>query len=139
MHEKEEEGEEEVSEQEVMSKGTRVHYVFWDGGPGGGAQYDEIYHYQGKYWTQSYASGFEGPYDTMDEALSGEFLGVSNAVERIENDELSTRELVDRLTVHGADPGHVVEINDEEWEVQEDGTLAPVDPDDSDSSKDDDE
>lgn len=55
----------------LLKRGTRVLHLYWDsGGPGAGADCEDIYKFQDVYWVRSSSGGFSGPYDSLDEAMA---------------------------------------------------------------------
>jgi hypothetical protein len=120
----EEFSDEELTER-VCEEGDWVLSLHWDsGGPGAGAGVESIYKFKNQYWYYSIDNGLSGPFDSLTEALDG--FGVTDATERIDCAELTAAELADRLDLDHAEPGHRLQINDEEWEVSSDGKLERV-------------
>lgn len=107
----------------IKEQGDCVCSLFWDsGGPGAGADYEQIYKYKDEYWQKSSVDGFNGPYDTLKAAMN-DFIGVTGATVSIDCRELSSGELASTVEVMDVEPGHQVELNGEEWEVSDGGRL----------------
>ena len=118
----------EILDDLIRDKGTVVFEHFWDsGGPGAGADSERIYKFAGYFWPCCSTEGFSGPFDELAEAL-GEMNVVTSATEWIACDAMETQEIVGKLRVVDAPPGHRFEINGEPWAVAANGELTP-DPD----------
>jgi hypothetical protein len=117
----------EVVTEILHEEGEWVYRLFWDsGGPGAGAEYEKIYKFRDRYWPHSSVEGFSGPFDSLEEALTGDFLAITDATVSIECRELSAAELAKRVVIYSAEPGHSVKINGEAWRVSEDKTLERI-------------
>lgn len=101
--------------QYIIDEGEVVYSLEWDsGGPGAGAGENKVCHWKGKFASSS-DSGYEGPFDTLDEALeSNSCLCVTTATYNIESSMLSAKEIAKRLECFAND-GYVVQINGESW------------------------
>ena len=123
---------EELSDQElgerISEQGERVFSIHWDsGGPGIGAGVDSIYKFKNQYWNYSFHNEVSGPFHSLTEAMEfPDFFGVTGATECIYCAQFTAPEVVSRLEIYDAEPGHRVQINDEEWEVSLDGKLERV-------------
>ena len=85
-----------------------------------------IYKFRERYWPHSSAEGFSGPFDSLEEALTGDFLAITDATVSIECRELSAAELAKRVAIYSAEPGHAVKVNGQTWMVSDDKTLEKV-------------
>jgi len=85
-----------------------------------------IYKFRDRYWPHSSAEGFSGPFDSLEEALTGDFLAITDATVSIECRELSAAELAKRVAIYSAEPGHAVKVNGQTWMVSDDKTLEKV-------------
>src|SRR5262249_33258731 len=108
----------------ISEEGERVFSLHWDrGGPGIGAGVDSIHKFKDQYWNFSFDNEVSGPFDSLTEAMQFAEFGVTGATECIYCTEFTAPELASRLEIYDAEPGHRVQINDEEWEVSPDGKL----------------
>jgi hypothetical protein len=117
----------ELVEEMIFEEGQKVYDLYWDsGGSGAGADSEVVYKFRDRYWTYSLVDeGFSGPFDTLAQALEGDFLYVTEATEIITCEELTAAQLAKKLTYFG-EPGHILEINGEEWKAGRDGRFRKV-------------
>lgn len=102
---------------ELLSRlGLEVFRLEWDsGGPGAGAGTELVYEFQGKYFTASADFGWNGPYETLDEALAGKIF-VSAATREVWCSEWSEEEIIARMELY--DPLPRITINGSEWALE---------------------
>lgn len=101
----------------IYSEGQQVYSMEWDsGGPGAGAGRESVYAWQERYWISSSTFGISGgPFDTLEEALQGDLVAVTDATVSIEC-PLPDEDLIVRLHIL-APQGHTVEINNSTYVV----------------------
>lgn len=102
---------------EVLSGlGHEAFRLEWDsGGPGAGAGTELVYEFQEKYFTASADFGWNGPYESLDEALGGRII-VTGATREISCWEWTDEELIARMELH--DPQPVIRINGTDWPLE---------------------
>ena len=113
--------------EEVVTKGKCVFSIYWDtGSPLAGAQVEQIYKYQGQYWTDKFQEEMMGPFTSFVEALEP-MLEIGNVTEYIECTEMGDEELAERLVVYNCDGGETFTINGRSYTVlDESGALSPT-------------
>jgi hypothetical protein len=108
----------------VLKEGKTVYSLFWDsGGPGGGAGSEAIIKFKHLYWTCTEYTGFSGPYDALEYALSSEFTTVTSATQSINSSELSIAEIVELLEPFDIDYTKRLVINGRDWVITTDGEF----------------
>ena len=95
--------------------GEEVFMLYWDsGGPGAGAGVERVYRLGGKYLKASDSFGWDGPYDTLDQAHGTIF--VTGATREITCSEWGEDEIIARMELH--DPRSSLMINGTEWPLE---------------------
>ncbi|HPF72477.1 MAG TPA: hypothetical protein PLX09_02625 [Xanthomonadaceae bacterium] len=109
----------EVLETLIDEQGEPVYRLDWDSGsPGAGSGCECVYRFADQFWVRSSCEGFEGPFETFEAALPGDFLVVTEATTAVSCTLWSAHELASRLNIMTDDPHHVL-LNDEPWWVGE--------------------
>lgn len=104
--------------EDITEYGEQVYSLFWDsGGPGGGAEYEYIYRYQGYFYPiLSYDYDVQ-PYSSLGEALrESELSTLLDACEEIEFPPEYRNQIMPLLNYAGED-GRDIRINGEVWFV----------------------
>jgi len=108
----------------ILKEGKTVYSLFWDsGGPGGGAGSETIIKFKNLYWTCNDYSGFSGPYDALEYALSSEFTTVTSATQSIYCSELSISEIVELLKPFDIEFTKRLIINGRDWVITTEGKF----------------
>lgn len=108
----------------IIDTGELVYEQFWDSGaPGAGADSENIYEFEGKYYIGWSFDNPVGPFDSLLAVLDeSELPRVSEATVYIHCNRLPSSEIARRADV-AAKPGHEIEINGEQWIVTEENVL----------------
>src|SRR5262249_39185711 len=111
--------------------------ICWDSGwPGGGGDVEEGQQVGRRYYCESGDDGRVGPDWSLRRGIREREMTLGNeAVVSIGAACLSAEEIVGMLQTDGLEPGHVLLINDEEWEYVKPGRwrrLGPVEDEDED-------
>jgi len=114
----------------ILDEGDIVYALYWDsGGPGAGAGVEHIFRFRGSYFWRLEVTGFLGLFQSLDDVLTTfpeEFLGITEATEKIYCDELSADDIAGRLLIFLDREERVVTINNEKWRVTKDGQVEPI-------------
>ena len=103
----------------IHTEGDQAYSVYWDSGaPGVGAGVDSIVRFRGLYFSNTEVEGVEGPFPSLDGALSMTFFMVTQAIVRINSDELSAADIASRLIAYDIadEEQHRLTINGEPWQ-----------------------
>ena len=97
----------------AMKVGDSVFSLEWDsGGPGAGAGTETVYRLAGKYLYLSASFGWQGPYETLDDAYGT--VVVNAATRSVWCSEWSEEEIISRIDFYDAAPP-VLYINGVAW------------------------
>ena len=108
----------------VLEEGKTVYSLFWDsGGPAGGAGCEKVIKFKNLYWTCTDYTGFSGPYDTLEYALSSEFTTVTSATQSIYSSELTIAEIVELLEPFDIEYTKRIVINGRDWVITTEGEF----------------
>jgi hypothetical protein len=108
----------------ILKEGKTVYSLFWDsGGPGGGAGSETIIKFKDLYWTCSDYSGFSGPYDALEYALSSDFITVTEATQSVYSSELTIPEIVELLEPFDIEYTKRIIINGKDWVITTEGEF----------------
>lgn len=107
----------------LIEEGNEVFRSTWDHGGPLGSHASVVYEFNGRYYSHDPFADPEGmdesvvfgPYESLDSALTDEFLGVSSATVSVSSSELSYEELVERLKPDQTVKGEPIRVNDREW------------------------
>jgi len=115
------------SAQMIKDHGVKVVSAFWKGGWPALDGEAFVYKFDERYFWINEEGAFDGPFDTLVDALGEEHLCFGAVETKITVNGLSAAEYAERMTVD-APAGHVVKINDETWAVDQEGKLVVVKP-----------
>ena len=108
----------------ILKEGKTVYSLFWDsGGPGGGAGSETIIKFKDLYWTCNDYSGFSGPYDALEYALSSDFITVTEATQSVYSSELTIPEIVELLEPFDIEYTKRIVINGRDWIITTEGEF----------------
>ena len=108
----------------ILKEGKTVYSLFWDsGGPGGGAGSETIIKFKDLYWTCTDYSGFSGPYDALEYALSSDFITVTSATQSVDSSELTIAEIVELLEPFDIEYTKRLTINGRDWVITTEGKF----------------
>jgi hypothetical protein len=126
MSDTEEYKDRQVDAEILEEQGQRVYSMFWDtGGPGGGADYNYVYQYQGAYYHIFLYSEVSGPYVSLADAIKQHELGMINGAAKQIETLLAADALLPMLypALDPSDLPYPFEINGEPWQVNRDETI----------------
>jgi hypothetical protein len=104
----------------TRKKGKQVFSLSWDsGGPGGGAGVETVWEWEGLFWPDSDTEGLIGPRKSLKAVLKSGFTAITDATTEVTCESIKAEDLLALLGKH-CEEG-IVEINEEAWEVGEDG------------------
>lgn len=106
----------------VLNKGTEVVSASYDGGAPGYTGQASVYKFAKLYFSTDDNDGFDGPYETLEEALGDAHLSFGEVDVSISVTGMKPEKYASLMTVN-APEGHVVEINGQDWVVDESGQV----------------
>jgi len=119
--------------EQLMEEQEPVYSMFWDsGGPGAGADAEEVYRWGDKYIVRLSYDGYDTLYPSLLAAIEQhELFNVSDATKTINSSELSADEIGSRLRIFGFFDGESLAglkilINGEPWQSDEAGKFSRV-------------
>ena len=108
----------------ILKEGKTVYSLFWDsGGPCGGAGSETIKKFRNQYWAFTGDTGFYGPFDAMEYALSSELITVTEATQSVYSSELTIPEIVELLEPFDIEYTKRLEINGRDWVITTEGEF----------------
>ena len=111
----------------IYEHGEGVYCLFWDsGGPGAGAGAETIFKYRCSYWYMDGHLGTTEQSENLEKLLENPVLTtLTEATESVDCSELTTKQLIDLLTVETdyITKNTEILINDEKWEMTTSGEL----------------
>ena len=108
----------------ILKEGKTVYSLFWDsGGPGGGAGNETIIKFKNQYWACTEYTGFSGPFDELEYALSSDFITVTSATQSVYSSELSAERIAELLEPFDLEYTKRLIINGKDWVITTEGEF----------------
>ena len=108
----------------ILKEGKTVYSLFWDsGGPGGGAGSETIIKFKNQYWAFTEYTGFCGPFDALEYALTSDFITVTSATQSVNSSELSAERIAELLEPFEIEYTKRIEINGRDWVITTEGEF----------------
>ena len=108
----------------ILKEGETVYSLFWDsGGPGGGAGSETIIKFKNQYWAFTEYTGFSGPFDELEYALTSDFITVTSATQSVYSSELSAERIAELLEPFDLEYTKRLIINGKDWVITTEGEF----------------
>ena len=108
----------------IRKEGKTVYSLFWDsGGPAGGAGCETIKKFKNQYWAFTGDTGFCGPFDALEYALTSDLITVTSATRSVYSSELSAKRIAGLLEPFDIEYTKRIEINGSDWVITTEGEF----------------